>query len=153
MTFRAHRIAAVFAVLALAACHRQTREPLSDASTTSAELPVRSERDDRDRVDAAVSTAAVSEPVVDDAGADARPPPAWVPTADRLSIVGASDLAKNLGLVDADGGAIAAPPASPPPVARRLEEAPPEVNRYEPPSAADRIPRTQFGPTTRPQTP
>lgn len=130
------------AIVALVACNRAhdtTPEAVGDASTTSAELtPFRFERPAE--IDAAV--AAPPPPA-------ASPAPAPEPTrgADRVSIVGSSDHDENLGLVAADGGAIAPPPAPAP--AAPPEPAPPAPT-FRPPSAADPVPRNQFGPPPGP---
>ncbi len=127
------------AVVALVACNRAhdtTPEAVGDASTTSAELaPFRFERPAE--IDAAV--AAPPPPAAADAAA-----PKATRGADRVSIVDSSDHDKNLGLVAADGGAIAPPPAPAP--AAPPEPAPP----FRPPSAADPVPRNQFGPPPSP---
>lgn len=140
-------VGAIFAVLAVVAvinCNRRLRDETGaaagDASTTSAELamPEKQGGGAEGQADAAV-TGTTAE-AVKDGGPSAAPTPAWVPDAGRLSIVGASDLPRNLGLVGPDGGAIAAPTAPPP--AAAPEVAP--VEPYRPPSAADRVPRSQF---------
>ncbi len=141
-------VGAIFALLAVVAvinCSRRLRDETGaatgDASTTSAELamPEKGGAGAEGQADAAV-TGTTAE-AVKDGGPSAAPTPAWVPDAGRLSIVGASDLPRNLGLVGPDGGAIAAPP-TPPPAA--TSEVAPVEQPYRPPSAADRVPRSQF---------
>jgi hypothetical protein len=126
---------ALGATLAVAACRSNTNA-VGDASTSAADLPVRT----KSERGAPPSTSADGGAGAAGDAAAAAATPSWVPDGGRLTIVEAPNLRENLGLSLGPDGAAAPPAAAVPTELEQRSEtpAPPPGDLH--PSAADPIP-------------